>query len=101
MVERATLIFAASGLAAALLMAASQPSVLAQAQPGLWEISGAPGTSAPIRQCVADIASLARFEHRSKACSAKVLKDADSSIMVEYTCGGSGFGNSEIHMITP
>ena len=102
MVGRATLIFAAGGIAAALaLMAAAQPSALAQAQPGLWEISGAPGTSAPIRQCLADVASLARFEHRSKACQAKILKDGGSSITVEYTCGGAGFGNSEIDVLTP
>ena len=102
MVEKATLIFAASALAAGLvLMAASQPSALAQTQPGLWEIRGAPGSSAPIRQCVADVASLARFEHRARACSAKILKDANSSITVEYSCGGAGFGNSEIDVITP
>ncbi len=102
MVGRATLILAASGLATAfVLMAAAQPSALAQTQPGLWEISGAPGTSAPIRQCLADVASLARFEHRSKACRAKILKDGGSLILVEYTCGGAGFGNSEIDVLTP
>lgn len=102
MVRSATLIFAASGLAAAFVPgAAAQPSALAQTQPGLWEISGAPGTSAPIRQCVADVATLARFEHRSKACTAKILKDANSAILVEYTCRGAGFGNSEIDVITP
>jgi hypothetical protein len=102
MVEKATLILAAGGLGAALaLMAAAQPSALAQTQPGLWEISGAPGTSAPIRQCVADVAALARFEHRSKPCRAKILKDSASSILVEYSCGGAGFGNSDIEVITP
>jgi hypothetical protein len=102
MVDKATLILATGGLAAAFaLIAAAQPSALAQAQPGLWEIKGAPGTSAPIRQCVADVVSLARFEHRSKACSAKILKDDASSISVQYSCGGAGFGNSEIEVITP
>jgi len=102
MVDKATLIFSAGGLAAAFaLISAAQPSALAQTQPGLWEISGAPGTSAPVRQCIADIASLARFEHRSKACNAKILKDASTSLSVQYTCGGAGFGNSEIDVITP
>jgi hypothetical protein len=83
------------------LLAAAGPSALTQAQPGLWELSGAPGTSAPVRECVADIASLARFEHRASSCSAKVSKDAGTSTSIEYSCGGAGFGHSEIDVITP
>ena len=83
------------------LIAAAQPSALSQAQPGLWEISGAPGANAALRQCVADVAVLARFEHRAKNCSAKVLKDANGSVAIDYTCGGAGFGHSEIDVITP
>ena len=103
MVGKTTLTLAtAAGMAAALvLMAAAQPSALAQTQPGLWEISGAPGAKAPIRQCVGDVASLARFEHRSNACSAKVLKDSDGSIAIDYTCGSAGFGHSQIDVLTP
>ena len=93
---------AAGGAAGALaLIAAAQPSALSQAQPGLWAISGAPGTSAPVRQCVAEIAALARFEHRAKNCTAKVLKDGNGSAAIDYTCGGAGFGHSEIDVITP
>lgn len=87
--------------AAMILTGAERPSALAQAQPGLWEISGAPGTSSPVRQCVSEIALLARFEHRANACSAKVLKDAASSTAIDYECGGAGFGHSEIDVITP
>jgi hypothetical protein len=102
MVGKATLTYAAAGVAAALaLSAAGQPSALSQIRPGLWEISGAPGSSAPVRQCVGDIASLARFEHRSKPCSAKVLKDDGGSVAIEYSCGAAGFGHSRIDVITP
>jgi hypothetical protein len=102
MVGKTTLILAAPGLAAAVtLMAAVQPSALAGTEPGLWEISGAPGSKTPIRQCLGDIGSLARFEHRGKACSAKVLKDSDGSVAIDYRCGGAGFGHSEIDVITP
>jgi len=91
----------ALGLGAGLaLTAAQQPPTLAQTQPGLWEISGAPGSKAQ-RQCVADIAALARFEHRAKACSAKVIKNSGSSVQVEYSCGGAGFGHSQIDVLTP
>jgi hypothetical protein len=83
-----------------MLTAAQQPPTLAQAQPGLWEIIG-PGGKAPQRQCVADVAALARFEHRAKACTAKVLKAAGSSVQVEYSCGSAGFGHSQIDVLTP
>ena len=97
-----TLVLTAGGIAAALaLIAAARPSALAQAQAGLWEISGAPGTRTPIRQCVVDVAALARFEHRSRSCSARVIKDAGSSAQIEYSCGGAGFGHSEITVLTP
>ena len=102
MARRATLLQAAAGLGAAVtLTAATGPLALARAQAGLWEISGAPGTRAPIRQCVADIATLARFEHRSKNCAARVLKDAGTATQIEYSCGAAGFGHSEITVLTP
>jgi hypothetical protein len=102
MARIATLVFAGGGVASALaLIAAAQPSALAQTQPGLWEISGAPEAKAPIRQCVANVAMLARFEHRSNVCTARVLKDEGSSVAIEYSCGAAGFGHSEIDVITP
>jgi hypothetical protein len=102
MVGRTTLFIALGGVGAALLLiAAAQPSALTQAQPGVWEISGAPGARTPVRQCVADIAALARFEHRAKTCAAKIIRDDGSSASIQYSCGGAGFGNSEIQVITP
>ena len=87
--------------AAATLIAATGPLALSQVQPGLWEISGAPGTSAPVRQCIADLATLARFEHRASNCTAKVSKTAATLEAIDYTCGGGEFGHSEIDVITP
>lgn len=102
MVGKTTLLVAAVGISAAFaLLAAAPPSALIQAQPGIWEISGAPGAKAPMRQCVPDIAMLARFEHRAKNCTAKILKDDGSSTSIQYSCGGAGFGNSQIDVITP
>lgn len=102
MVDRTTLFIAIGGVTAALLLiAADQPSVLTQAQPGVWEISGAPGAKTPVRQCVADIAALARFEHRARSCTARIIRDDGSSASIRYNCGGAGFGNSEIDVITP
>jgi hypothetical protein len=100
---RITTLLLGAGAAAAVfaLTAAAQPSALAQAQPGLWEISGAPGTHSPIRQCVSTVAALARFEHRLKSCSAKLLKDSGVSAEVDYSCGGGEFGHSKIDVLTP
>jgi hypothetical protein len=94
-------ILALGALGAGFALIAAQPAALAQVQPGLWEISGMPGMRAPVRQCVATIASFARFEHRAKNCSARIIKDGASLTAIEYTCGGAGFGHSEIEVLTP
>lgn len=90
-----------AGAAALVLGAAQLPSALAQAQPGLWEIIGVPGSAAAVRQCVADVAVLARFEHRARNCSATVLRDAGASAAIDYSCGPAGFGHSQVAVLTP
>jgi uncharacterized protein DUF3617 len=92
--------FALASVAAAPPVA-PKPSVLAQALPGLWEFSGAPGGHAPVRQCVADIARLAQFEHRAGNCARTVISDSAGTAVVQYQCGAAGFGRSDIHLITP
>jgi hypothetical protein len=103
MTRIATLLVGIGAIAATLAAAlpAQQPAGLAQVQPGLWEVTGVPGSSAPIRLCVGDIAALARFEHRSRNCSARILHSAGSRTAIEYSCGGAGFGRSDIEVITP
>ena len=102
MVGKATLFLPMGIVAAAVVLIAAQPlPTLGEAQPGLWEISGTPGTAAPVRQCVADIMALARFEHRARPCTARVLKNNGSAASIEYSCAGSGFGHSDIQVITP
>ena len=101
MSRMSTLTVAAALAGAATLIAATGPLALSQVQPGVWEISGAPGTSAPLRQCIADLATLARFEHRASNCTAKLSKAAGTVEAIDYTCGGGEFGHSEIDVITP
>lgn len=92
----------AAGAGALLgLGAAGAPIVLSQVQGGLWELSGAPGAKAPVRVCVADVAALARFEHRGRNCQSRILKSSGSSTEIDYNCGFGGFGHSEVAMITP
>lgn len=90
-----------AAVAALALTAAQRPSALAQAAPGLWEISGLPGAKTPLRQCIGDVATLVQFEHRGRSCSRKVVSERGSSAVVEYSCGGAGFGHSEVDVITP
>jgi hypothetical protein len=95
-------ILAAAGAAAMLaLTAAQRPGALGQASPGLWEISGVQGAKSPIRQCVGDLAVLAQFEHRGRNCSSRLISSSGSSTIIEYRCGGAGFGRSKIDVITP
>ena len=88
-------------IGAALAAAAPRPKALAGATPGLWEIAGVPGVRTPARECVADPAALAQFEHRKQACSGRVLNEGESSAVIGYECGGREFGRSRVTVITP
>jgi len=102
MTRNLTLLAVVGTSALALCGSAPPPqSALAQAQPGLWEISGVPGAAYPLRQCVADIAVLARFEHRAKACNARPVRDGGNSTVIDYNCGTAGFGHSDVTVVTP
>ena len=88
------------GAALLLLGAAQRPQALAQSSPGLWEISGLPG-GAPLRQCVADPAALARVEHRGESCTQVVVSDGPAQAVIHYTCVKNGFGQTKITALTP
>jgi len=96
-----SLALAVSCAAALSIGAAQAPKALAPISGGLWEISGAPGAKAPVRQCVADVALLAQFEHRGRACSRDIVSDEPGSTVIHYSCGHAGFGRSEIEVVTP
>ena len=85
----------------AAALSAAPPSALAKIAGGIWEISGAPGSQQPIRQCVTDVQSLAQFEHRNRTCSRNVVSDSGSSTVINYTCGSGNFGRSQIDVVTP
>lgn len=88
-------------LAVAALASAGRPSAFTQAAGGLWEVSGAPGSSQPIRQCVADTRVLAQFEHRGQPCPSTVLGDSGPTAIIQYNCSSGGFGRSKVTVITP
>jgi hypothetical protein len=97
-----TIAVAGAGVIAVLVLGAAQHlAALAQTAGGMWEITGAPGEKAPLRQCVADPAALAQFEHRGKACTRVVIRDSGTESVIHYTCAGGGFGDSKLTVITP
>src|SRR3954463_8122921 len=83
---------AAGGLA---LTAAQEPSVLTKANPGEWELNGIPGAKAPVRECFANLRALAQYEHRGRICSSQVISDKGTSTVIQYSCGGAGFGRTQ------
>ena len=90
------------GVVAALVLSAAQlPRALSQTSPGVWELSGLPNSSAPLRQCVADTALLARVEHRGQHCTQAVISDTPATTVIEYKCSQGGFGQSKLTLITP
>ena len=93
---------AIGGISAALvLMAAQRPQLFAQTAPGMWEVSGLRGKTAPLRQCFSDVATLARFEHLGRNCTMRVTSDSPASAVIDYSCGAAGFGHSKVDMLTP
>ena len=89
------------GAAIALPAAATAPSALSKIAGGLWEVSGAPGSQTPVRQCFPDVQTLAQFEHRSRNCTRTVISDNGSSTVIGYRCGPSDFGQSQVDVVTP
>jgi len=98
---RGSLILAFITVLPATILVAAQPSARANVAGGLWEISGAPGTHAPVRQCVGNVLALAKYEHRGRNCSRSVISDNGSSTKINYKCGAAGFGETEVEVITP
>ena len=98
---RYSLILAATALAGAAVMAAARPAAFAQAAPGMWEISGYPGSKAPARECIGNLALLAQYEHRRQNCSSSGVSDHAPSSVIQYSCPGGGFGRTTVTMITP
>jgi hypothetical protein len=99
--KRPLILILATLAPAAAALAAAQPAALAHVAGGLWEITGAPGAEAPIRQCVADVVALAQFEHRGRNCSRSVISDRETSTTIGYKCGAGDFGQSQVDVLTP
>lgn len=98
---RPVLLAAGASLTPALLGAASLPTALGQVEGGLWEITSDNPRQAVVRQCLADPAMLARFEHRSRRCETTVVRNSPGKAEIDYVCPAGNFGRSEMVVITP
>ena len=89
----------AAVVTAPMLVASGAPSLFSQAQPGLWQIErqGAPR----VRLCLADVSTLAQFEHRRASCSRTVIRDSGAAATIRYSCSGGGFGVTSFSLLTP
>ena len=81
--------------------AAVKQGTLAQASPGLWELSGMPASKVPVRRCVPDLHELLVLEHRGGHCKQSVLQDDGTQMKAQFTCPGGGFGPRSVRVITP
>jgi len=96
--------FAVLGAGIGLILALSAfqlPTAIAGSSPGLWEISGSPGTKTPLRECLSDVMKLAQFEHRRKNCTRNIVSNGANTAVIHYSCGSGDFGESRLTMITP
>lgn len=91
----------AAVLALPATVAAAHPLGLARVAGGLWEISGVPGTRAPVRECVGNPMLLAQFEHRRRNCARTIVSNSAKSTVVSYSCGSGDFGRSKVDVLTP
>lgn len=90
-----------AAVAAGAAPAARTPRALAPAQPGAWEVSKSADGRNPVRVCVAELASLAQWEHRGGSCTRVVISDSGTRTVIHYTCANGGFGRSDMTLLTP
>lgn len=86
--------------AAAAIGAEPRPALLANLKDGQWELRQH-GSSAVERVCAQGGAGLIQLRHPGKTCERIVLEQADHSVVIQYTCKGSGFGRTKIRRETP
>lgn len=90
------------GLVAAILaggmpVAAQAPdlAMLGTLDRGAWELR-LRGGSAPQRLCVRTGREFIQIVHRQRGCTSLVVEDGRSSVTVQYTCPGEGYGRTTI-----
>jgi hypothetical protein len=75
---------------------------LTKLEKGLWQVRALDGGTSPAAICLGNPAVLLRFEHRAAgSCSWEVVESGAAAATVQYSCGGRGFGYSQLRVETP
>lgn len=90
----------ASFVATTSAAAPSDAGVLGTVRSGQWDLRSRDGAISQT-VCVRGGSGLIQLRHLGKTCERIVLEQSASSIVVQYTCKGSGFGRTVIRRETP
>ena len=82
-------------------IAAASAGALSGVTRGVWEVSRSATGAGAVRQCVANPAALAQWEHRGRPCTRVILSDKGSEAIIHYTCPAGDFGRSRMTVLTP
>lgn len=89
---------AALGLGGLAVAAAAQRpalGMLAQLEPGQWELRWRDGSRVE-RLCLHDGRRLIQLRHPQERCERFVVNDDANDVTIQYTCRGRGYGRTHI-----
>lgn len=92
-----------AGASIAASVGAATPSdagPLGSVRSGQWDLRSRDGAMSQT-VCVRSGSGLIQLKHLGKTCDRIILEQSASSILVQYTCKGSGFGRTRIRRETP
>lgn len=89
-----------AGLAAATPVQAPGLKVLAQIEPGRWQLRET-DSKAERTVCVSDPRILIQLHHGAAQCSRFIVDNQATTGTVHYTCSGAGHGRTTISVETP
>ena len=75
-------------------------AMLAKLLPGKWELREHGGQSTR-QMCIASGKDLIQLRHPGETCSRFIVADTAASVVVQYTCRGTGFGRTQIRYESP
>lgn len=81
-------------------VAPADPTVLGGIRDGEWDVRPR-GSSSSQRLCVTSEYALIQLRHQGKACTRLLIERTPDSVLVQYTCKGSGFGRTRLRRETP
>jgi hypothetical protein len=99
---RLALLAIATLAAGAAPVVAQRPALamLNQLEAGSWELRLRDGDGSVQRICLPDAQRLIQLRHPGISCERLIVEDGASSVTVQYTCRGHGYGRTEVRRET-